>query len=332
MTASTGLAAVNIGGTTLHSFSGIGLGTDSVDKLIGLNKTRPKNRKKWESAKILIIDEISMLSADLWDKIEEIARAVRDNDDPFGGIQLIVCGDFLQLPPVSKRGRDRERFCFQSESWSRCMTVQIELRQVFRQANQSTVTMLNELRRGICSPSTAALLRSRLVSANAPIASKDNEGVEPTRLYSHNADVDTENRSRLERLPGDEAVFDAKDSPKKAPSNVFRNFRAPKRLALKVGAQVILLKNDGKTGLVNGSRGVVIGFQSQARAKAISKAPSSPSPSPIDSSTRTTRMVIMEPPIDGSSIGKRITTTTTVITESIDVSAPGFAKERGRGI
>ena len=110
-TASTGAAACLIGGTTLHSFAGIGTGSGSVEQCI-TQASREHKAKHWRKCKCLIIDEVSMVEGDYFDKLEAVARAVRRSKEPFGGIQLVLCGDFLQLPPVSK-GREKKNYCFQ---------------------------------------------------------------------------------------------------------------------------------------------------------------------------------------------------------------------------
>lgn len=109
-TASTGTAACLIGGTTLHAFAGIGTGGESLEKSINM-ASRDQYASTWRKCHCLVIDEISMVDADLFDKLEAVARAVRKNQQVFGGIQLVMCGDFFQLPPVSKDG-NRKKHCF----------------------------------------------------------------------------------------------------------------------------------------------------------------------------------------------------------------------------
>jgi ATP-dependent DNA helicase PIF1 len=132
VTASTGLAACNIGGVTLHSFSGIGLGRESVPDLVRRIKKNIKAKTRWLRTKVLIVDEISMVDADLFDKLEGIARSIRSNGQPFGGIQLIITGDFFQLPPVPDNGKVA-KFAFEAATWSLCLEHTIGLTQVFRQ-------------------------------------------------------------------------------------------------------------------------------------------------------------------------------------------------------
>jgi len=134
VTASTGLAACNIGGVTLHSFGGIGLGKEDVPALVKKIKKNPKAKNRWLRTKILIIDEISMVDGDLFDKLEGIARAMRNNGRPFGGIQLVITGDFFQLPPVPEYGQNRSiKFAFDAGTWPTAIHHTIGLTEVFRQ-------------------------------------------------------------------------------------------------------------------------------------------------------------------------------------------------------
>jgi ATP-dependent DNA helicase PIF1 len=134
VTASTGLAACNIGGVTLHSFGGIGLGKESVPDLVKKIKRNVKAKTRWMRTKILVIDEISMVDGELFDKLEGIARTLRNNGRPFGGIQLVITGDFFQLPPVPDFQKNRGiTFAFDAKTWSTSINHTIGLSQVFRQ-------------------------------------------------------------------------------------------------------------------------------------------------------------------------------------------------------
>ena len=132
VTASTGLAACNVGGVTLHSFGGIGLGKEPLPELIKKVKKNQKAKNRWLRTKVLIIDEISMVDGDLFDKLEGIARAVRNNGRPFGGIQLVITGDFFQLPPVPDYGK-AAKFAFDGATWDTSIEHTIGLTQIFRQ-------------------------------------------------------------------------------------------------------------------------------------------------------------------------------------------------------
>lgn len=132
VTASTGLAACNVGGVTLHSFAGIGLGKEAVPELVKKIKRNAKAKTRWLRTKVLVVDEISMVDGDLFDKLEGVARSVRNNGRPFGGIQLVITGDFFQLPPVPDYGKVA-KFCFDAGTWTTSIEHTIGLTQVFRQ-------------------------------------------------------------------------------------------------------------------------------------------------------------------------------------------------------
>lgn len=135
VTASTGLASCNIGGVTLHSFGGIGLGKEDVPTLIKKIKKNNKAKLRWTRTKVLVIDEISMVDGDLFDKLEEIARGIRNNGRPFGGIQLVITGDFFQLPPVPDFNQKSRgvKFAFDATTWGTAIHHTIGLTEVFRQ-------------------------------------------------------------------------------------------------------------------------------------------------------------------------------------------------------
>lgn len=250
-TATTGLAASLVGGTTINSFAGIGRAEGTLESLI-LRASRGEARQRWVRAKRIVIDEVSMLDADTFDKLEAIARAVRRDERPFGGIQLVLSGDFYQLPPVS---REREtRFAFESKCWKACIQNVVELSTIFRQHDQVFANMLNDLRKGICSNETLKRLRkcSGLLQATG-------DGILPTRLCTHRADLQAANETHLRNLEGKSVDFKSIDSGPEATLNA--SCPAPAILSLKVGAQVLLNKTLGiSQGLVNGSRGLVVGF------------------------------------------------------------------------
>mmetsp|Transcript_38965 Transcript_38965/g.62447 ORF Transcript_38965/g.62447 Transcript_38965/m.62447 type:complete len:520 (-) Transcript_38965:118-1677(-) len=251
------MAAVNIGGRTLHSFAGIGFGKEPVKTLLQRVRRSRRTMMRWQNSKVLIVDEVSMIESGLFDKIEQIARDVRgEHDKPFGGLQVILCGDFLQLPPVSMN----MKFAFEARSWRSCVTHEIVLTKVFRQKNQKLVKILNDLRMGSCNAESEKLLRSCL---NKKLSIED--GIEPTRLYPNKRSVKRENEERMEMLRTEEHVFMAEDSGNQMHlNNLQKNCPAPAVLRLKEKAQVMLLKNlDFEKGLVNGSRGVVTGYTTQ---------------------------------------------------------------------
>ncbi|NP_942102.1 ATP-dependent DNA helicase PIF1 [Danio rerio] len=253
-TASTGVAACHIGGTTLHSFAGIGSGSAPLEQCIELAQ-RPGVLRHWTSCKHLIIDEISMVEAEFFDKLEAIARSIRRSTEPFGGIQLIVCGDFLQLPPVTK-GKEKANFCFQSRSWRKCIHMNMELMEVRRQTDKTFISLLQAVRVGrVTEEVTAQLLKS----ANHCI---ERDGILATRLCTHKDDVELTNENKLKQLPGVVRMYEAVDSDPMLVQTIDAQSPVSRLLQLKVGAQVMLTKNlDVQRGLVNGARGVVVDFQ-----------------------------------------------------------------------
>ena len=147
VTASTGLAAVNIDGTTLHSFAGIGLGKEPAPELVRKIRRNPKARQRWLRTRVLIVDEVSMIDGDLFDKLEHVARIIKNSGSPFGGIQLVVTGDFFQLPPVPEKDRIA-KFSFDAATWNTCIEHTVLLTHVFRQKDAMFAGMLNEMRLG----------------------------------------------------------------------------------------------------------------------------------------------------------------------------------------
>ncbi|XP_053995462.1 ATP-dependent DNA helicase PIF1 [Hylaeus anthracinus] len=250
-TASTGVAACHIGGITLHQFAGIGLGTAQLGRCYQM--AARNSASFWRKTKHLIIDEISMVEATYFEKIEAVARHIRRNERPFGGIQLILCGDFFQLPPVS---RDKTaKFCFQSEAWEKCVHFNFELRTVHRQKDPEFINILNNIRIGRITDNIVETLKA---TAKQKI---ENNGILATRLCSHVNEAEEINEFQLNELKGESKVFIAQDSDQSMTTTMNQQLNVPGKLTLKEGAQVMLLKNINiSNGLVNGARGVVIKF------------------------------------------------------------------------
>ncbi|KAJ8489347.1 hypothetical protein ONZ51_g2972 [Trametes cubensis] len=262
VTASTGIAACNIGGVTIHSFAGIGLGTESAEQLA--NKVQ-KNRKattRWLRTKVLIIDEVSMVDGDLFDKLARIGSIIRKRPEPFGAIQVVVTGDFFQLPPVNK-GSAAVKFAFEADMWSQTIKKTFNLTKVFRQRDPEFVDMLNEMRFGRLSDRSIAKFKS----LSREIIYED--GLGATELFPRREDVERSNTVRMGGITGREQVYNAYDGGTIADlqqrDKMLANFMAPKRLVLKEGAQVMLIKNMDET-LVNGTMGKIIGFVDPAAA------------------------------------------------------------------
>ena len=304
-TAMTGVAASLLpGATTLHTFAGIGQGEGNLDLLVGRVKRNKLALRNWGSARILVIDEVSMLSRRLFEVLDRVGRNIRKNDSPFGGIQLVLCGDFFQLPPVSKDFKNArtptpaeielanldKQMCFESPIWNSVIKEHIVLRKVFRQQDLGLVNLLNEVRFNSISEKNIKLLKSLCRPLVCP------PGITPTILTPFNAKADTINQGRLDALPekpvsthqqtyqqtyqqtnqqietkeegGDplyygKYTYTARDSgaDEFMRQNIDKLTCYPKVLTLKVGAQVMMLKNNSALSLVNGSCGVVEGFR-----------------------------------------------------------------------
>ncbi|KAL0280093.1 UNVERIFIED_CONTAM: hypothetical protein PYX00_001485 [Menopon gallinae] len=249
-TASTAMAASQIGGTTLHQFAGIGMGQGSVQHLVSL-ASRPGAQAVWKKCQHLIIDEISMVHGDFFEKLEYIARKIRKNEKPFGGIQLILCGDFFQLPPVG----NPVVFCFQTKAWEKCITRMFELKEIHRQSDPVLINILQNVRLGRITDDITKKLQ------DTALHNIEKNGILATRLCTHTAESVSINQSKLDELPGEVKTFKAVDEPESLSSFIDKQSRVQSTVPLKIGAQVMLLKNlNISKGLVNGARGVVVKF------------------------------------------------------------------------
>jgi len=261
VTSTTGVSALLFGGSTLHSFTGIGLGTGSVESIVAKIYKKKYLLKRWRELELLIIDEVSMLSPVLFDKLEHIARIVRGSKLPFGGVQLILSGDFCQLPVINS-----EDFCFESKTWDKCLDETIYLTKIIRQSDPIFQKCLNEVRLGILSTQTKKILKSRI-----GVEIVNEFGIKPTKLYSTNRDVSYINNQELDKLAENGAefreyemnlqIYPGSGNIQYMKEKYRKNCMAEDVLQLCVGAQVMLLHNlDIESGLVNGSRGIVTEF------------------------------------------------------------------------
>lgn len=272
VTALTGCAAVLLGrwAKTLHSWAGIGLGRGTAKELVVKIRKSPRAMKNWLCTDLLVIDELSMMPAELLEKLDEIGRIVRRNGArPFGGLQLLLVGDFLQLPPVV-RGDEELRFAFEIPLWAELTDCSIELTIVQRQKDEQFQRILGEIRMGELSQESADILEERRGLPWQQLK------IRPTLLFPRRAEVDMINESNLKVLTGNRQNFKAGIAFKdKIPigfnprdPEFIRSLEAMDKeanysteLVLSVGAQVMLISNlDVEKGLVNGSRGVVVGF------------------------------------------------------------------------
>ena len=285
VTALTGCAAIllNCKAKTIHSWAGIGLGTGTAEQLIAKITKNKFSKPLWKNVNILVIDEVSMLSLKMFNLLNEIGKAVRKNNKPFGGIQLIFSGDFFQLPPVgNKQEPETHRFCFESDDWNTTFTrnCQVQLVKIFRQTDDVYSTILNQIREGKIKRKSNDLLLSFVGKAHDP-----NLVVEPTRLFPTRNKVENINNKKMEELVGDEKGFkmkQLKDLEMTKNDKCLRrdftehdiqfeldalsnNLICEKDITLKIGAQVMCVVNIHSDGggfveICNGSQGKIISF------------------------------------------------------------------------
>lgn len=254
VTSTTGTGAIIIGGVTLHSYLGIGLGENLTHLLTSISNSR-KAQANWKRVRVLIIDEVSMLPGELFEKLEIIARKIRDNDKPFGGIQLVLVGDFCQLPPA---GKTFSKYCFEVDAWSRCINETVNLKQVYRQKSSWFINYLQDIRFGRLSK----LKWENMLNWLGREPQWPDDGIKPVSLFSTNQEVGNINNQELAKLSDNSYFFLAKDEEREEGElkKWVKNCPAAEKLELKVGAQVIFIKNWWEKKLVNGSQGVVVGF------------------------------------------------------------------------
>ena len=200
VTALTGCAAVllNCKAKTLHSWAGIGLGNNTINNLVDKIKKNKFLKGVWKSTDILVVDEVSMLSLKLFDTLNAIGKAIRRNNKPFGGIQLIFSGDFFQLPPVGNKDEpDTQKFCFESEEWNNTfqMQNQIQLIKIFRQTDQTYSLLLNQIRQGKIKPKINDMLGTYVGRTIDPKFI-----VEPTKLFPTKNKVENINNQKMNVL------------------------------------------------------------------------------------------------------------------------------------
>lgn len=266
VTASTGIAATHLHGTTIHSWSGIGikdtLTQTDLEKLLKAKRTK----RNYKNTKVLIIDEISMLHRYQLDMIDTIARFMLGNDNAFGGIQLVLCGDFFQLPPVSSNPFvEEKRFAFEASTWEDGDFHVCYLHEQHRQGNDPLLAVLNDIRSGKAGEQTKIPLRTRY--------KKEPQGAtKATRLYSRNINVDAINDQELAKINGQEKTYTMATKGFSAlVEGLKKSCLAPEQLKLKLGAEVMFIKNDVLGKYVNGTRSIVVGFDKSDEAWPIVK-------------------------------------------------------------
>jgi ATP-dependent DNA helicase PIF1 len=281
VTASTGIAATHMNGMTIHSWSGIGIKNFLGEKELEQLEDKKYLWKRFEKARVLIIDEVSMLHGSQLEMVEKVCRRFKRNDKPFGGLQVILSGDFFQLPPISKIIRPASAessgevienparphegsgaggesgMVFASKSWQILNPAICYIEEQHRQEDDELLEILNTIRNNEIEEKHYELLRSR-------IGAKLKSNIKATKLYTHNINVDDINNIELSLISNEERIsVMTSTGPEQLVEILKKSCLAHEKLKLKVGAEIMCIKNNFEMGYVNGSRGKVIGFEKE---------------------------------------------------------------------
>ena len=259
VTASTGIAATHMNGTTIHSWSGIGIKDELTDRDLTNLSRKQFLADRLKDTAVLIIDEISMLHAKQINLVSQVLKHVRKNDKAFGGIQVVVAGDFFQLPPIGSKGEsNREKFAFMSEAWLDAKFHICYLSEQHRQVSEAANggldldDILNQIRRQEVTFEAIAALEATF---------DQNVDIKRTRLYTHNLNVNKINDKELADLSGEMMRFEATSvGDSKLVETLKKTVRTQDDLVLKVGSKVMFIKNNTELGVSNGTMGELIGF------------------------------------------------------------------------
>ena len=256
--APTGIAASHLGGQTIHSFFSLGI-RDQIDEEFLDSLLKKKNlQTRFATLIVLIIDEVSMISPAIFTAMDLILKGFKKSALSFGGVQVILSGDFFQLPPVS-RNNPSKRFAWQSPCWRELDLRTCYLEKKFRQDDDDIIHILDEIRSGLITQKTHDLLESRF---------HQELSIEftPTKLYTHNIDVDRINLQELDALPSPAHIFKSENTGSKANiEKIFKTSLVLEDMTLKKNAIVIFIKNNQELGYVNGTTGMVTGFDKDTK-------------------------------------------------------------------
>ncbi|MDD3662498.1 MAG: AAA family ATPase [Candidatus Pacebacteria bacterium] len=257
VTASTGIAATHMNGMTIHGWSGIGIRSKLDEKDLEQIEEKKYLWKRYEKARVLIIDEVSMLHGHQLEMVERICRRFKRNDKPFGGLQVILSGDFFQLPPVQKTNSEEQRgndMIYSSKVWATLNPAVCYLTEQHRQEDEILTRILNTIRDNNLEEEHFKYLESRIDASL-----KNN--TKATKLYTHNINVDNENYTELDKIDSLEKRYQMTSSGSDILVEILKkSCLAHEELRLKIGAEVMCIKNNLEAGYVNGTRGQVIGF------------------------------------------------------------------------
>ncbi len=257
VTASTGIAATHMNGMTIHGWSGIGVRSFMGEKELEQLEEKKYLWKRFDKARVLIIDEISMIHSFQLDMIEKVCKRFKRSSLPFGGLQVILSGDFFQLPPVEKSQdgqTEKSKMIYDSEAWKILNPAVCYLTEQHRQEDDKLTEILNTIR--------ANNLQEEHYECLDKCIDRELSGIKATKLYTHNVNVDRENEQELGEISGEERVFGMTSKGNEIIVDILKkSCLAYPTLRLKVGAEVMCIKNNFDKGYVNGSRGKVVEFE-----------------------------------------------------------------------
>lgn len=273
ITSTTGLAAVNVKGQTLHSWAGVGLCKNPISKTVEKIRSRATQLRQIKNCKILAVDEISMLNYEAFEYVSEVLKQIKESPEPFGGIQVLFIGDFFQLPPVEKEPDAIRRFCFDSPVWEDLNLKNVVLKKNYRQSEEYFITALAHMRTNCLNSDDIKLLNSRCVDS-------DTYQTDMLHIFSTNEEANRYNSAKFNLIEEPIRIFTADDAVYRGTKLVCENFtesenyileifskncRAEKDIPLKLGAKVMLLVNmDFNKGLINGACGTILGFNEKS--------------------------------------------------------------------
>jgi len=256
--APTGIAASHLRGQTIHSYFSLGIRSEVDDYYIESLLEKKYLQTRFSHLKVLIIDEISMVSPEIFSSIDKILQAFKKNTLPFGGVQTILSGDFFQLPPISRTPSDK-RFAWQSPSWKELGLKTCYLQEKFRQDDNVLISILDEIRSGSVSSNSYDVLNARF--------HKDLDiDFTPTKLYTHNMDVDRINIQELHKINNPAFAFKYKsEGTAKNIEKIFKSSLVLEEISLKKDAVVMFIKNNPDLGYVNGTTGTIVDFDQETK-------------------------------------------------------------------
>lgn len=256
VTASTGIAATHLNGMTVHAWSGIGVRDYLSSQFLHTLKSRKYMQKKFEKVSVLIIDEISMLHRDQLDMVNEVCKAFKENDLPFGGLQVVFSGDFFQLPPVSREEvSSSQKFAFMSKTWVESSPVVCYLTEQYRQTRNSLNELLNQMREGEVGDDLVQMVHEKVAE------SRYADELRFPQLFTHNADVDRLNNFKIAELEANPKIFKGKKKGNPTLSDMLmNNVLTSENLELKLGAQVMFIRNNYELNYFNGTLGEITDF------------------------------------------------------------------------